>query len=105
MESTSAEANKLHLKLLTAGELSLYKYTKSGPAVPFEESYTPDTAYETEWYLLKEDTGQIVQVTKFNYKPVFKLLLTKRPDIIQKLGKKGYRFKDIQLIIKACNEN
>jgi hypothetical protein len=102
-DKKTAGAKKLHLKMLTTGQLSLYKHVKEGPAVPFEESYAPDTAYETEWYLYKEDTGQTVQVTKFNYKSVFKLLLTSRPDIVLKLGKRGYRFKDIQAIIKAYN--
>ena len=102
---TSLASEKLQLKMLTTGQLSLYKHIKEGPAVPFEESYAPDTAYETEWYLFKEDTGQTVQVTKFNYKSVFKLLLPNRPDLIQKLGKKGYRFKNIQTIIESYNHS
>lgn len=90
-------------KLLTTGKLSLLRHVAPGPAVPFEESYAPDTAQQILWFLLKEDTGQTVEVTRFNYKSVMKLLLTNRPDLINKLGQKGYRFKDITSIVEEYN--
>lgn len=91
-------------KLLTTGKLSLLRHVAPGPAVPFEESYAPDTAQQTRWFLLKEDTGQTVEVTRFNYQSVLELLLVQRPDLIQQLGRKGYRFKDLLSIVEEYND-
>lgn len=103
MVKTTATGVTPSTKLLTTGKLSLLRHIAPGPAVPFEESYAPDTAQQTRWFLLKEDTGQTVEVTRYNYKSVLELLLVKRPDLIHKLGRKGYRFKDIASIVKEYN--
>ena len=100
MVKTTATGVNPSAKLLTTGKLSLLRHVSPGPAVPFEESYAPDTAQQIRWFLLKEDTGQTVEVTKFNYKSVLKLLLANRPDLTGKLGRKGYQFKDIPSIVE-----
>ena len=90
-------------KMLTTGKLSLLRHIAPGLSVPFEESYAPDADKQIQWFLLKEDTGKKIEVTKFNYKSVLKLLLANRPDLINQLGKKGYRFKDIPSIVEEYN--
>lgn len=100
-----ADGDVKRAREIIRGELVLYRQVVPGPAVPFQAGYAPDSAERTEWYLYKADTDQEILVTRYNYKSVLSLMLKDQPDLLRKLGERGYRFKDMHAIVEAYNQS
>lgn len=54
-------------------------------------------------YWLENGKSAPIRVNSMNYKKLLRFCLSKQPEIVEKIGKTGYRFRDIQDIIKEYN--
>lgn len=82
-------------------------------AISFYNYYieTRSQIADFEHLTLVEKDGEMFEVVKANYKKVLKKMVIDYPKLVKKIGKKGYRFKNLKRIItmynvkKASNKN
>ena len=68
----------------------------------FDGYKTQERATEEYWVELPDE--KLIHLFTHNYKKRLKKLCYKYPDFIEKLGKQGYRFQDLERIVKEFNE-
>lgn len=75
------------------GKLNLFNY--------YIETRSRMTDYDH--LVLLEKDGELIEIKKSNYKKKLKKIMMDSPIVVSKIGKKGYRFKNIGAIIKLYN--
>jgi len=95
----------LQVTPIVEGALTLYTHQSeiiqtTIPEDPFESFTTIHTSY----YLEIGEEGKITQLHCMNYKSVLKTQMSDNPELQNKIGKKGFSFKDLEKIISAYNK-
>ena len=80
--------------------VTLFKYVREGIAVPFEESYAPDTQTRIEWRVLVKGMPKMLIINESNYVEMLTFLFRDQVQLTNNLGKKGYRYQNIKNIIE-----
>lgn len=91
-------------ELVVAGTISLF--TRESQILPATISEDPMESYTvayTDYYISKGD-DQLVEVCCGNYKKILRGFMGNNPELADKLGSKGYRFKDLEQIVNAYNQ-
>jgi hypothetical protein len=76
---------------LAVGKINLYSHTK----------YFSTSADIT--FVLEKNKNQFVYINKKNFKVMMNHVFFDTPDMLKKIGKKGYKFEDMGKIIKEYN--
>lgn len=85
--------------------LSLYR----SPSVKTQEwsiNYGDDqiVSRKVTEYWLEYEKNAPVRVSSINYKRLLRQYLVLEPELVEKLGKKGYRYKNLQTIVQEFNQ-
>lgn len=81
------------LQQLVGGDISLYNY--------YIENRTENTM---EHIIYIEKAEQLQAIDKSNYKKLLQLLMDDKPEMLEKIGTKGYTFKFLENTIAEYNE-
>ena len=71
------------------------------PEDPMESYYEMQTSY----YISKDNFEKIDELKASNYKKVLKSLMADKPEIADNIGKKGYRYADMEKIVQTYNSH
>lgn len=92
------------LKVLEKGALvTLFKAPNGSTIRDLREVDTKISALSSDKYWLKFREKRPFEINWSNYKSMLKEQLIYYPEIRKKIGKKGYRFKDLDAIIEEVN--
>ena len=70
LKKTTEEGKKIEVTVLVEGQIMLFQELQKGVAVPFEESYAPDTMKKINWYLGKPQDEIVYSINEKNYKAI-----------------------------------
>ncbi|MEL7117903.1 MAG: hypothetical protein AAFO07_00625 [Bacteroidota bacterium] len=70
VKKTTEEGKKVEVTVLVEGQIMLFQEFQKGVAVPFEESYAPDTMKKINWYLGKPQGKIVYSINEKNYKAI-----------------------------------
>ena len=104
VQKETKRGKSLTVTPLVEGNLTLYTHQSEvlQSTIPEDplESYT---RVHTRYYLETENPDVIIHIHSMNYKTVLLSYFTDKPELLEKIGKKGYRFNDLDKIITAYN--
>ncbi len=101
-ETTSGEMLKVHV--VVNGETGLFKHDFETSTYNTEDPTTGYVHQKSIYYVEVSGSDKIQKLTRFNYKRVLKQHLTGDPDLTNKIGSKGYRYDDLEKILRTYNE-
>lgn len=100
-ETTAGES--IEVEVLTEGNISLFtKDSEIIPAAVPQDPAEPFTTTHTSYYIAKGD-GELVELHCANYKKVLKAQMEDKPELASKVGQKGYRFAQLEEMIRDYN--
>lgn len=98
----------MFLKVVVKGKaISLYRSISfnSAPPTTRAEVVTHQQQYIPSRYYIANDNREAIPVRRWGFRrKMRKLLKDRAPDLAGKIGDKGYRFKNLEKIIKEYNE-
>lgn len=100
-ETTNGEIIKV--EIIVSGALELYQHNIETTAHDIEAQQGQYVQKECLYFLGQDETGTIRKLTVFNYKQILKKALSDNPGLADKIGTKGYRFKDLEKILNEHN--
>jgi hypothetical protein len=105
-ESLPTKNGRMFLQVLAKGNnISLYQSPKEKTAVFIARTGLQSQTYKTTEYWIQRRDRSVFRFKKWRYKKRLRALFRERaPDLAEKIGKKGYRFKDLPKIIQEYNE-
>ncbi|MCF8369032.1 MAG: hypothetical protein K9G76_08300 [Bacteroidales bacterium] len=89
---------------LVNGSFSLYMNEVTVLGNQLENPMQPYFEKQTVHYLGNENESVVSELTVMNYRKTLKKLMSDKPAIVQKIGKKGYRYHDLERIIREYNQ-
>lgn len=94
----------VELEVLSEGNLSLFSHdTEIIPGtVPQDPSESFTTTYTS--YYISKGSDDLVELKCSNYKKVLKAQMKDKPELVAKVGTKGYRFAQLEEIISDYNK-
>jgi len=106
IEKINKKGKSVFLNTVVEGSIDLYEKEIEvlKPTIPEDpmESYTE---IQTSYYISKDSFEGIEELKASNYKKLLKTLMADKPEIADNIGKKGYRYNDIEKIIQAYNSH
>ena len=104
IEKVNKKGKKVSLNTVIEGSIDLYEkeVTVLKPTIPEDpmESYTK---IHTIYYISKDNFENIQEIKSSNYKEILKSMMADQPELADDIGKKGYRYGDIEEIVQAYN--
>jgi len=104
VEKINKNGKKVFLNTVAEGSIDLYEREVAvlKPTIPEDpmESYTE---MQTSYYISKNNFENIQELNNSNYKKILKSIMADKPDLAKEIGKKGYRYKDIESMVQAYN--
>jgi hypothetical protein len=104
-ESKFDRRNWMFLKVLYKGEgMSLYKAPEERTQMALIGGRLQTTIVRSHEYWMELKGRQLMRIKRPGYKDRFRKLIEKHaPDLAEKIGQKGYKFKDIMKIVEEFN--
>lgn len=106
IEKINKKGKSVFLNTVVEGSIDLYAKESAvlKPTIPEDpmESYTE---METSYYISKDSFESIQELKSSNYKKLLRSLMADKPEIVDNIGKKGYRYDDMEKIIKEYNSH
>lgn len=104
VENKTNKGKQLLMDIVVEGAIDLYsiesEVLKSTiPEDPMEDYFET----KTSWYVCNSDGDAVIKLTSTNYKKVLSAYCVGKTELLEKIGKKGYRFNDIKKIIQDYN--
>lgn len=101
----TVKGKKLLVEVAIEGSVSLYvhesEYLKATIPEDPMESYTE---IRKSYYIGSNNQDIIQEITFANYKNLLSSEMSECPKLAENLGKKGYKFADMEMIIKEHND-
>jgi hypothetical protein len=98
------KGHTIEVTVVSEGPLNLYsQQTEVLPATIPQEPATSYTKSYTAYYVARGD-GDLTEIHCANYKKVLKAQMKDNTDLAGKIGKKGYKFQDIERVISDYNQ-
>lgn len=106
IEKINKKGKSVFLNTVVEGSIDLYAKESAvlKPTIPEDpmESYTE---MQISYYISKDNFENIEELKISNYKKVLKSVMADNPEIAEKIGKRGYRYDDMEKIIKEYNSH
>jgi len=106
IEKINKNGKKVFLNTVVEGSIDLYEKEMAvlKPVIPADpmESYTK---MHTTYYISKDNFENIQELKSSNYKEILKSMMADQPELASKIGKRGYRYGEIEEIVLAYNSN
>jgi len=104
IEKVNKKGKSVFLNTVVEGSIDLYAKESAvlKSTIPEDpmESYTE---MQTSYYISKDSFENIEELKSSNYKKVLKSLMADKPEIADNIGKRGYRYDDMEKIIMEYN--
>lgn len=103
VKKVTRSGDTIDVQLVAEGNISLYSgESQVLPATIPEDPTVPYTKSITTFYL-SQGNDHLTEVHCGNYRKVLRTHMQDKPEIAEKIGKKGYKFNDLEGIVQAYN--